>query len=328
MYFSIFYGSFYGLATYINFVPDGTIAKMFFGHMMLYNYIAMVVSLLLVFFCSWLDMVGVGIITIIYFGMAYIKYNFFNEIGYKERGALSKLFFDDLHSFVKYEYLNELNYNGIADSNYLITVHPHGVWPSSALHYLTDPLIKNFRKSIMTVHSVIFYAPFIREAAYDMGLRDCTEKTITDLLNSDCNVIIAPGGEREVVNMQKNVDIIYIKRKGIFRISLETGKPIIPIISYNENDLYENLNLPWFRNFLKKYLNTSLMLCWGNFPCFWKPKNVTVKMCCGNPIIPQLIEGTTLDEKIKNYRKVYVEMIKKMHKKYSPDPSKEFIIIS
>lgn len=327
MYLTVFFILFFAIPKCITLFPNSLFTYPLIRSALLWIYIGCIASFM-VFFTSYTDILGV---VLCFITVALIKLYEFKQMKNNpnfngEKKQIADTFMNILNSRVTYEHLNEMDYKDGIDSNYIIAIHPHGVWPSSAFHYIIDPMVKTGKKNVMVVHDLIFFAPIIREIAFAFGIRDCSEKTIKDILNQKQNVVIMPGGEKEVINMQEGTDMVYIRhRKGIFRISLETGVPIIPIISYYENDLYSNLNVPWFRTLLKRLLNTSMVICLGDIPEFWLPKSKTVKMCCGKPILPQTIHGKTTYEKIENYRKTYVTTIRSLDHKYNP--GRKLIII-
>jgi len=282
----------------------------------------------LAYFCSWDDIIVGFMIFLGYLLNNYFLINHYrrNPI-YKNPTGISDVFRKYIAKRITFEYLNTLDDELIQSDNYILAVHPHGTWPMTAFNLLFDPIVRNNKKTFLAVHSILFYVPFIAELSYSSSFQECTEKSIRNILARNQNVMILPGGEQEIINHEPDTELIYAKRKGIFRISLETGKAIVPIVAYYENDVYYNWTHPILRSFLKKLINTPMMFTMGDFPKFWLPRKTTIKVCCGNPIDLKLIDGKTKEERIEAYRQVYIKALEDLHSKYCPDPARAFIII-
>jgi len=72
-------------------------------------------------------------------------------------------------------------------------------------------------------------------------------------------LVVVPGGARESLDWKPGTNVLtLLKRKGFVRVCLETGTPLVPVFSFGENDIYENVvdNPPnsKFRKFQEKML--------------------------------------------------------------------------
>lgn len=75
--------------------------------------------------------------------------------------------------------------------------------------------------------------------------------TKTDDGHSGNAVMIVVGGAQEAFHARpKNYTVILRRRKGFVRIALQTGAPLVPVISFNEVDIYDQTEMPagsWMR---------------------------------------------------------------------------------
>jgi hypothetical protein len=71
-----------------------------------------------------------------------------------------------------------------------------------------------------------------------------------ETLLNNVSVSIAAGGMREMLYEDT---AILEKRRGIFKMALETGTPLVPIVSVNENSLCSIIDIPWIQAKLKPY---------------------------------------------------------------------------
>jgi 2-acylglycerol O-acyltransferase 2 len=56
------------------------------------------------------------------------------------------------------------------------------------------------------------------------------------------SVSVIPGGVRDMMTTTPGV-IHIVPRKGVFRLALETGTPIVPVLTYGENELFPAIHL-------------------------------------------------------------------------------------
>eukprot|EP00249_Psilotum_nudum_P007705 c20760_g1_i1 orf=256-1224(-) len=151
---------------------------------------------------------------------------------------------------------------------YLIAAEPHSIIPAGTmmLNNLTCQL--PFTTKIkFVVSSAIFYTPVIRHVWTWLGLVPATKKKIFSLLETGYSCIIIPGGIREMLVMQRDREIVFLKQRyGFIRTAIKTGTPLVPYFTFGQGHIYG-----WWRPNWKAYeyfsrsTGIAPMFFWGLF---------------------------------------------------------------
>eukprot|EP00475_Leptophrys_vorax_P042990 TRINITY_DN8136_c0_g1_i1.p1 TRINITY_DN8136_c0_g1~~TRINITY_DN8136_c0_g1_i1.p1 ORF type:complete len:483 (+),score=98.78 TRINITY_DN8136_c0_g1_i1:127-1575(+) len=196
---------------------------------------------------------------------------------------------------------------------YVFGFHPHGIYPMTvfwATHgYKWRALFEGI-EIVPLCATVIFYLPIMREICLWCGIQDVTKKSIHNAFNAGKSVVLVPGGEREMRVSRADVSRVSIitKHKGFVRLGLQRGVSLVPVFSFGENQLMENIYLPtvqeWFQ---KKILYGFPHLPYGRgySPV---PNARPVTLAVGKPIdLPQVNEPT--EEQVNYYHKLYFDSL-------------------
>jgi len=118
---------------------------------------------------------------------------------------------------------------------------------------------------------------------------------------------------------EKAMRVFLKKRRGIFKLALETGTPLVPVISFGENKLYQPINVPkWIQDFLEPYdmcvpfPTLSSIIKW--FGLFSKPLTEPVFTVVGEPVIVEKVENPSNSD-IVRLRERYIDSLIAMYKK-------------
>jgi len=108
-------------------------------------------------------------------------------------------------------------------------------------------------------------------------------------------------------------------RRGIFKMALETGAPLVPIISKGEEHLLKAIEIPmWIQDYLKPYDLCIPIPTWKTFirclGILQHPLKDPVISLIGEPIPVEKVEQPT-EEQISELRQKYIESLKAMYKK-------------
>ncbi|CAG2103195.1 unnamed protein product [Medioppia subpectinata] len=107
-------------------------------------------------------------------------------------------------------------------------------------------MFKGLELRVVTL-GVHFWIPFHRDMMLMGGLINSTQQSIEWCLRG-CRgqaVVIVVGGGRESLEAIPNTMILYLKnRKGFARIALTTGTSLVPVLSFGENEVYEQIVFP------------------------------------------------------------------------------------
>lgn len=133
---------------------------------------------------------------------------------------------------------------------YIFGYHPHGIisvgaicnfatlatgfeeaFPGIDLHVLT--LASNFR------------IPFFRDWLLAHGICDASKKTIATVLRQGPGkaVLLVIGGAKESLSARPGTyDLTLADRKGFVKMALRTGASLVPVFSFGENDLFDQVS--------------------------------------------------------------------------------------
>lgn len=204
--------------------------------------------------------------------------------------------------------------------------HPHGLNASAAaihnVYRLTD-FKQNDSKTV--VHWIFHMLPIVSDSIRNLNCVSSNYSTIKNTLD-DHSITIQLGGLEEMRRTKhKRMELVIKKRVGIFKIALETGTHIVPVLTYGENEVFpstENEVLKWFND---KVLYDFARLQYP-FPSFKALKNWmnllvrpldTIHTYTGKPIHVKKIENPS-DHQIASLRRVYIREIRRLFKETNP----------
>lgn len=207
------------------------------------------------------------------------------------------------------------------DKPAIISIHPHGLIPFGSIINLTLdnkrlelcdknlPILKD--KTIAGGASFNYFFPIIREFYLLLGAVDCSKPILDKFLKKGNGISVFLGGARESGYSGKgSTKVVVNNRWGIFKMALENGISIIPVYTFNENNLFkslisENMVLEFFHK------KTGLWIPFGTI-LFNKLKYVTV---IGEEIKVKR-KNVITNSDIAELRELYKEGLQNIFKKY------------
>lgn len=177
-------------------------------------------------------------------------------------------------------------------------------------HIVTIPLIQ--------------YIPIVSDVARYFGIISSDYRSIESTLKKKESVSLMLGGVREM-NMTENFKIhLYAKRRrGIFRLALTTGTPIVPVLTLGENELFPSSNISLLKSFNQLlYANFGMSL---PFPSIKSLQN-WVKLSQGplKPIrsftgkaIEVIQKNEPTEEDISSLRDRYIKAVEEIFKEHA-----------
>jgi len=193
-----------------------------------------------------------------YFFLFYLPYYIdFPEFTGKRKICLNNIFLKKIAKFFKLiGNYNIINKYDIIDKNqtpYLITIHPHGLFPIGTLGCFGLPLCDNINKTIPLLYnkndcyvgiaSFCFYIPLVREFFLMLGAIDCSKPVLKKLFENKKSIFLFIGGAEEAKYSDLgNTNLIIKKRKGIFELALQYKLTIIPCYTFGNNNIYKSYN--------------------------------------------------------------------------------------
>ncbi|CAO3682965.1 unnamed protein product [Rhizopus microsporus] len=134
--------------------------------------------------------------------------------------------------------------------NYVLGYHPHGIISMGAFsNFATEAtgfskLFPGIKPSLLTL-TQNFRIPFYRDLIMSLGMAAVSRRSCENILSSEPgrSIVIVVGGAAESLNARPGVnDLVLKKRLGFIRIAIKHGAPLVPVFSFGENDLYEQVH--------------------------------------------------------------------------------------
>ena len=211
-------------------------------------------------------------------------------------------------------------FHGNAKDTGLYIWHPHGLWATSpAIHCIMGKGTNSQQMPLATL-SILFRLPFLRDILVWFGFMDNTYKSLKKKIEDNKAVSLVVGGVEEMFYQEpKKMLLVLNNRKGYLKLALETKKPLVPVLTFGENELYKAspmLNTD-FNKFCKKNLGIVFpFITWESFMQWKKLAQEpleTVNTYVGEPILPQ--ENETLESLSSRYK----EALQDLFEKHRPD---------
>ncbi|CAK9097144.1 unnamed protein product [Durusdinium trenchii] len=188
---------------------------------------------------------------------------------------------------------------------------PHGVFPLANL--LSIPAINDFLGCpfVGAAASVVFVTPWLRYMTL-YGVVPVDRKSIEKAMAQGHCVGIVPDGVAGIFKTNGHKELLAMKdRKGIARLALRTGMPIMPAYSFGNTTAFSC----WYDSFgilesISRKAQASMFLFWGRFglPI---PRRTQVTMAFGRAIEVSKVENPT-EEQIDEVHQKFLQATKQM----------------
>ncbi|XP_063985013.1 2-acylglycerol O-acyltransferase 2-A-like isoform X2 [Diachasmimorpha longicaudata] len=287
--------------------------------------------------------------TLIYlYWVFYIDWNTYKRGGRSERWTLWMRNFIWWHYFCAYFPVKLVKTVDLDPSqNYLLCSFPHGILATGVFAAFSTDILNcktiftGLDPRIVTLDQH-FKVPFFREFAYSFGACGASSESLQYLLQSkDQNqksaaVVLVVGGAAESLKCKPSTyDIILKKRKGFVKIALETGTPLVPVFSFGETDLYDQIRstddsvLSKVQQFIRKICGIAPVIVVGrgffqySFGLIPQRKPVTVVV--GEPLeLPKILQPSQakVDEYHHKFTIKLIELFETEKHNYLKHPEK------
>ncbi|KAI9100411.1 diacylglycerol acyltransferase-domain-containing protein [Phlyctochytrium arcticum] len=214
---------------------------------------------------------------------------------------------------------------------YLMCMHPHGlICHSHFVNILTDvtgfdKLFPGIDRRIATVN-VSFYLPVIREIALMQGLISVEKKSLTYFLGKgpDKAVGIVVGGASESLECFEGTNrIVLRRRKGVFKLALETGASLVPVYGFGETSLWHQVRHPFLHKVqckMHKLWGFTIPIMYGRWGTI-VPKKHRVTTVVGKPVKVTKIANPTI-EQIDALQAVYIQALEDLYHRHKDEYDK------
>ncbi|XP_018393226.1 PREDICTED: diacylglycerol O-acyltransferase 2-like [Cyphomyrmex costatus] len=212
--------------------------------------------------------------------------------------------------------------------SYLFVSEPHGIFSSGIIgSFGTDVL--NCKKLFpgLEINPItldqFFKVPILREYSYSLGACSSSLKSIKYLLSTPPKnphtgriIVLVVGGAAEMMeSMPGTYRVIIKRRKGFVRLALKYGTALVPVLSFGETDLYNQIYSPegsTFRriqNYIRNFVGLPPVVFSGRgffqYSFGLIPKRLPVTVVVGSPVeMPKIEEPTS--EEINKYHNEFI----------------------
>lgn len=203
--------------------------------------------------------------------------------------------------------------------------HPHGLLSvTSVIHNGVRIPTKGYTPTKLVSLDFYHKIPFIRDLMRKAHAVSANYETIKDTLQTN-SVSIMLGGVKELLNSDPAKVYAVVKdRKGIFKIALETGTPLVPVITYGENKLFQpmrNSFLDTLNSYMYSIFRTGIPVptldSLKNWVTLYKGPLEPVYSYIGPPVPVKQIDHPT-SEDIDSLKQLYIAELKKLFESTNP----------
>lgn len=213
------------------------------------------------------------------------------------------------------------------NKNYILGCHPHGIMSTGAFcNFATDAT--DFRGKFPGLRPILltlvgqFQFPFYRDYIMTTGVCAASKESIEWLLTREGTgnaLVLITGGANEALEAKEgNYRLVFKRRKGFIKLSLKHGCSLVPMYSFGENNIYEQVPNPEgsfvrkMQVFLTNKLGFSMPLLHGrgifNYTLGVLPFRRSITTVVGKPFDVPKIENPT-PEDIDKYHTMYGEAL-------------------
>jgi hypothetical protein len=211
-----------------------------------------------------------------------------------------------------------------ANERNIYLFHPHGAFSVSYFFHSCTELTdwdKNY-KFKSTITRYIFWLPFAEELCEKLGVISNKYWSMKKVLEENESLHVIPGGTSETYLTEVGkLQVKLTDRSGIFRLALETGTSLVPVLTFGENELY-TLMFPSLQKWLQKNFHIILPIPsleslqkWITF--FSEPLEHSIQTYIGNPIPVEKMSNPSSKD-IENLRNLYIDNLKELYRTTKP----------
>lgn len=270
---------------------------------------------------------------VVYVGSMLVVHNFFLKPRflrlYNRHDAMSDNIKDNQYLFTERNISKYLSVNFIwpksiqrpamASTPMIFCAVPHGVAPFGITAYPLWSKLFNDKLCHWTCAPIVLKLPLVGYYMKKIGYVPAKSKYIIETLTKkEENVGVVLDGIAGMFQGGSNQEVAYLKaRKGIVKIALRAGAPIVPVYGFGHTSLYTVVVDPFgILQSISLALETSLTPFFGRFGWFLgPPPRCPVAVCMGEPIMcPQIDEPTAED--ITKYHQLMLDSYQQLFDKH------------
>ncbi|CAH1780642.1 unnamed protein product [Owenia fusiformis] len=139
------------------------------------------------------------------------------------------------------------------DKNYILGYHPHGIMSVGGFgNFATEgtgfaSIFPGLTARLLILRGQFMF-PFYRDYLMLSGVVDCSKESLEWHLTKEGTgnaSVLVVGGAVEALRARPNTNTINLKnRKGFIKIALKHGASLVPVFSFGENDVFDQVPNP------------------------------------------------------------------------------------
>ncbi|KJA22736.1 hypothetical protein HYPSUDRAFT_87132 [Hypholoma sublateritium FD-334 SS-4] len=220
-----------------------------------------------------------------------------------------------------------------ADRPYVFGYHPHGIIGMGALAtFATEATgfsqaFPGIKPHLLTL-TTNFQMPFYRDILLALGVCSVSKKSCSNILKSGPGmaITIVVGGAAESLSARPGTaDLTLRKRLGFIKLAIQHGADLVPVFSFGENDIYEQMpnekgtTVYALQRKFQSLFGFTLPLFHGrgllNYNLGLMPYRREIVAVIGNPIHVRQSDKPTLEE-VMEIQKKYIEELTRIWNTY------------
>lgn len=219
---------------------------------------------------------------------------------------------------------------------YIFGYHPHGIISMGALgSFATEAtgfskLFPGITNTVLTLSSN-FHMPIYRDYLMAQGLASVSKRSCENILSrgpGTAITIVVGGAQESLLSRPHANDLVLKKRLGVFKIAMRQGAHLVPVYSFGENDIYQQIpNHPgtWlytFQQLFKKFAGFTVPMFHArgvlNYDFGLMPFRAPINTVVGRPVHVKKNANPTLDD-LHAVQAEYIEALLEIWDQYKDD---------
>lgn len=204
--------------------------------------------------------------------------------------------------------------------------HPHGIVSiGTVTNFVLNPEWLKTRfphvdVRLLTLNMNMIW-PFWRDWLMALGFSSVDRLSCENILSKSGQngesrgIAIVVGGAKEALDAAPGrMDLTLNSRNGFFRLALKHGALLFPVISFGENDIYDQIEFTPIRMIQRtwhKFFGFSTPFFFGrgvfNYKFGWLPRRIPITTVIGKPLdVGAALDGNVTDAEVKALREKYI----------------------
>eukprot|EP00656_Telonema_subtile_P010156 TRINITY_DN14851_c0_g1_i2.p1 TRINITY_DN14851_c0_g1~~TRINITY_DN14851_c0_g1_i2.p1 ORF type:complete len:571 (+),score=97.47 TRINITY_DN14851_c0_g1_i2:37-1749(+) len=193
---------------------------------------------------------------------------------------------------------------------YIFGYHPHGIVPLTAAWATLTSAWENMFPGIVPAaltSTIIHSIPFARDLSQWCAGYDVSKIGFKNALDNEKSVLLIPGGQYEMIDTDSTSTTITInsRHKGFVRIAIKFGASLVPMYSFGESQVFDNLPFPRFMQLwcMKKLRANLLTFPYGSW--LVTPRRVPITIVVADALPAVQADVPTEDQVDLVYRRYF-----------------------